>query len=130
MIEKNGGNTMQMGGFGGPGLMFTIVPIFIGIIFIIVIGTIIGRAVNYGTQKTKPEESVAAKVVSKRQHVWGDHSHTNYYATFELENGDRIEYQIPSKDIGYIVEGDYGILTHQGTLFTSFNRDKIYAEYE
>lgn len=121
---------MYMNGVGSTGMMFTLVPIFIGIIFIVVIGTIIGRAVNYGTQKTKPETSVAAKVVSKRQHVWGDRSHTNYYATFELESGERIEYQIPNKDIGYIVEGDYGILTHQGTLFTSFTRDKIYAEYE
>lgn len=110
-------------GFTGPGLMFSIVPIMVTVGFIIVFGTIIFRLVNYGTQKTKPEETKAARVISKRQHVWGQRRHTSYYATFELESGERVEYQVPSNKVGFIAEGDYGRLTSQGTLFVAFDRD-------
>ena len=117
-------------GMGGFDIMFTIVPIMIGVIFIMVIGTFISRGANYASQKAKPEQAVAAKVISKRQHVWGDRSHTNYYATFELENSERVEYLIPAKEIGFLVEGDYGILRHQGTLFVGFSRETQYESYE
>lgn len=109
-------------GFGGVDMMFSIVPIFMVIIFVIIIVTMISRGVNYGAQKTKPEHTIGAKVLTKRQHVWGDHSRTSYYATFELEDGQRIEFLIPKNKIGYIVEGDAGALTHQGTLFVEFTR--------
>lgn len=117
-------------GFGGFDIMFSIVPIFIGIVFIFVFGTLIFRAINYGAQKSKPEQTSGAQVLSKRQHVWGEHSHTNYYATFELDNGERVEYLIPDKQIGFLVEGDVGRLTYQGTLFVGFSRQTNYAEYE
>lgn len=118
----------------GPGfgfnIMFSIVPIFIAIIFIVVIVTILKQVINRGVQKTKPVQSSGAKVISKRNHVWGEHSRTSYYATFELEDGQRIEYNIPSNKIGYIVEGDIGQLTFQGTLFVDFNRQVDYDYYE
>lgn len=115
---------------GGPGLMFTIVPIMVFVIFGIVIVRMIAGAVDYGAQKSKPEQSKAVRVLSKRQHVWGKHSHTNYYATFEFENGERQEFQIPKKEIGYIVEGDFGTLVHQGTLFVGFKREIDESYYE
>lgn len=102
--------------------MFSIVPIFVGIIFIVVIATLIKRGTHYTAQKSKPKTSVGAKVLAKRQHVWGDHSRTNYYATFEFEDGRREEFLIPKNEIGYLVEGDTGMLTHQGTLFVEFVR--------
>jgi len=119
-------------GFESVGIMFRIVPIMVAIIFVLVFAIMISRVVNYGKQKTKAEESKSAKVVSKRQHIWGDRSHTNHYATFELEDGERVEYLVPSNKIGYIVEGDYGILTHQGSLFVQFSRqaeDKYSDDY-
>lgn len=114
---------MELGGVMN--MMFGIVPIFIVIVFVIIIVTMISRGANYGAQKAKPEQTVGAKVLTKRQHVWGDHSRTSYYATFELEDGRRMEFLIPKNKIGYIVEGDAGALTHQGTLFVEFTRHMV-----
>ncbi len=63
-----------------------------------------------------------ATVVTKRTHVWGDHSRTNYYATFQFESGDRLELEIPRDRFGYLVEGDTGKLSFQGTRFLGFER--------
>jgi len=124
-------------GFASPGFMFSVVPTFISIIFIIVIGTILVRLFNFGKQKTKPKETVGARIISKRQHVWSRNnnssmggSRTTYYATFELESGNRVEYMVPSNQIGILAEGDVGTLTHQGTLFVEFSRMSDYEEYQ
>lgn len=121
--------------FLGGSIFFSIVPIFIGLIFLIVIGTILFRLVSHGVQKTKPVEHVGAKVVAKREHVWGgDRPHTSYYATFELQSGERREFNVPSGKIGLLAEGDYGTLSFQGTLYVAFSRetstDDQYGTYE
>lgn len=116
-------------GFGGFDIMFTIVPIIIAMGFIFVFGSIIYRGVSIAKDKTKPIIPVRAKVVSKRTQVNGGHiSHddmhasTYYYATFEFENGERMELAVPSHKVGYIIEGDTGILSFQGSLFVKFDR--------
>lgn len=118
-------------GFGISNMMFSIVPIFIMIIFLFIIGTIITSAINYGKQKSKPQESIGARIISKRQYVWsgggnthGGGSRTSNYVTFESENGERVEYMVPSNKVGLLAEGDLGTLTHQGTLFIEFSRVK------
>ena len=63
-----------------------------------------------------------ATVVTKRTHVWGDHSHTNYYVTFQVPSGDRMELEIQDNEFGYLVEGDRGRLTFQGSRFLGFER--------
>lgn len=126
---------MEPWGFGGMGiifsLMFTIVPVIIFLVFIFVFGTIIYRTIHVAKDKKKPIIPVRAKVVSKRTQLHGGnnmhhdmhtHAHTYYYATFEFENGERMELAIPSHHIGYIVEGDTGILSFQGNLFVKFDR--------
>lgn len=124
-----------MGFNSGFGFMFSVVPVFIGIIFVIVIGTILVRLINFGKQKTKAKETVGARIISKRQHVWGRSSNsgmggsrTTYYATFEMEDGKRVEYMVPGNKIGLLAEGDVGSLTHQGTLFVEFGRMSNYEE--
>ena len=76
---------------------------------------------NHSTRLT-----VEATVVGRRGHRSGggpNHSaHTSYYITFQVESGDRMELQIPAHEYGYIVEGDKGRLTFQGTRFLSFER--------
>ena len=69
-----------------------------------------------------PRLMVEATVVAKRTHVWGDHSHTDYYTTFQVASGDRMELEVPSSQFGYLVEGDRGKLTFQGTRFLGFER--------
>ena len=95
--------------------------------------TIIYNAVNVAKDRRQPVIPVRAKVIAKRTQVRGrgtqhndihmqSHTSTSYYATFELENGERMELAIPSHQIGYLVEGDRGILSFQGRLFVKFDR--------
>ena len=107
-------------------IMFDIVPIFIGIIFIIVFGFIIFSVLSSIKQGIKNNNSplltVPAEVVSKRIHVQGDHSRTTYYVTFEVQSGDRMEFKINGKEYGLLVEKDLGLLSFQGTRYVSFER--------
>lgn len=112
-------------------MMFTLVPLFIFVIFIIMIITLIKRGIHYSVNKTKPQVPIRAKVVAKRTNVshhnhvgnnMHSSSHTTYYTTFELENGERMELHIPHNQFGFLVEGDEGTLTIQGDMFISFKR--------
>jgi hypothetical protein len=47
---------------------------------------------------------------------------TSYYATFEFEDRNRLELGVGREQFGYIVEGDQGTLTYQGTRFKDFSR--------
>lgn len=108
-------------------LMFQIVPIFIGIIFIIVITMILFTLIKGLGQWRKndksPRLSVPVTIVSKRTSVReGDHTHTSYYVTFEFESGDRTELMLAGYEYGLLAEGDSGILMFQGTRYISFER--------
>ena len=125
--------------FGTFDFMFSIFPIIFGIIFVLVIGSFIVAAIRGFTQWNKnnhsPVLTVNAKIVSKRTAV-SHHTHhhggdvhmdhtstsTTYYATFEFESGDRLELPIPYNEFGYLVEGDTGRLTFQGTRYKGFER--------
>jgi hypothetical protein len=80
---------------------------------------------------------VDAKVIAKRMktnhnvyHHTSDiamhHSSvsTQYYVTFEVESGDRLEFLLPDSEYGMLVEGDIGKLTFQGTRYKGFERIK------
>ena len=47
---------------------------------------------------------------------------TSYYVTFEVESGDRLELRISGSEYGLLAEGDFGMLTFQGTRYLSFDR--------
>ncbi|MDQ0157523.1 DUF2500 domain-containing protein [Robertmurraya andreesenii] len=116
--------------------MFSFGPIFIGIIFIIVIGTFLFALTNglkeWRRNEQSPQLSVPAIVKTKRTNVSrhthhhdSHHSHstsTTYYATFEFESGDRLELKLTGAEYGQLAEGDYGILTFQGTRYLGFKR--------
>lgn len=119
--------------------MFLIVPIIIAVVFVIVIGTFIVRAIQGAKQwrenNQSPVLSVAAVVITKRSDVHhhsgasngisNNSSSTTYYITFEVESRDRIEFKVNGKDYGMFVEQDSGILTFQGTRFLDFERKNI-----
>lgn len=118
-------------------IMFRIVPIFIGMIFIIVIVGILQGIIQWKKNNNSPVLSVAAVLVAKRTsvshhtHNTGQnnaHSHqsssTAYYATFEVESGDRMEFALISSEYGMLAEGDAGILTFQGTRYITFERSR------
>ncbi len=126
--------------FGSFDLMFSIVPIFIGITFILVFGTIIFGIVRgiktWSYNNSQPVLTVIAKLVTKRTDVTshmhnandnGMHHHsasTTYYVTFEVESGDRMEFNIGQKEYGMLVEEDIGRLKFQGSRYLGFERVK------
>ena len=116
-------------GFGAPfgvsssfGVMGVIVPLFFLLVIGIVAGSIIQGIGRWNKNNNSPRLTVDAQIIARRTHVWGDHSHTNYYATFQFESGDRLELEVPDHQFGYLVEGDRGKLTFQGTRFLGFER--------
>lgn len=122
-------------------IMFSVVPIIVILGFIFVFGMIIVGAVR-GAREWKrnndsPVLSVKAKVISKRsdvrihrRHAGTDHhmhstsSSTSYFITFEVESGDRMEFLVPDKEYGMLIENDMGTLTFQGTRYLGFERQK------
>lgn len=118
-------------------LMFTLFPLFFGVTFIIVIVGVITSFVKGVRQWNKnnhsPRLTVPVQVVAKRADVTSYHHHnenhvsttnhsTTYYVTFQVESGDRMEFELPGGNYGLMVEGDRGNLTFQGTRFLGFER--------
>ena len=121
---------------------FDIMQVFVFAIFAIVIVCFIALAVKgIGTwhkNNNSPRLTVEATVVSKRQNVDVHHhpnggdatgahgmhttTSTRYFATFQVESGDRMELQMNGQDYGMLVEGDRGRLTFQGTRYLDFQR--------
>ena len=108
------------------GLFDFLFPIMFVAVFGLAIGIIASSLVKSAKTNRKndaaPRLSVEATVVTKRTQVQGDHAHTTYFATFQFESGDRLEMQIPHDRFGYLVEGDKGELTFQGTRYLGFER--------
>lgn len=109
-------------------LMASIVPI---LAFTIIGIGIIRTFKEWHRNENSPRLTVEARVVCKRSdyrrtmnaknHVYHG-SRTNYYITFEVESGDRMELELQGHQYGLLVEGDKGKLTFQGTRFLNFER--------
>lgn len=121
--------------FGG--VMFGIFPIIFFIIFglfIVIFIVVAARGVaQWNRNNHSPVLTVEARVVAKRTSVSHHHrshddsmdhinTYTDYYVTFEFESGDRLELHVPDSEYGYLVEGDIGKLTFQGTRYKGFER--------
>lgn len=124
-------------GYSSFDIMFTLVLVFIGIIFVFVIGgvifTIVQGARQWHRNNESPVLTVSAAIVGKRQDVSYHHHHHNnrmghtssttwYYVTFEVESGDRMEFAVDGREYGMLIEGDRGRLTFQGTRYKGFDR--------
>lgn len=118
--------------FGMFSIMSMLFPIFFIFIFGMIIFSMVKGVGQWSSNNKQPIISVVAKVVGKRGHTTSrsnhnnDHVHisnsTSYYATFEVESGDRMELNISDKEFGMIAEGDIGKLTFQGTRYYGFER--------
>lgn len=122
---------MGFSSFGSPfegfslfSIMFTLVPLFVIGVFLYIIISGIAR---WSRNNASPRLNRPARIVSKRPHTWGgsgnSSAHTSYYVTFEFEDGERLELPVRDQEYGMMAEGDYGILTHQGTRFIDFQRE-------
>ena len=111
-------------------------------VFISVIGTfayvIVSGILRWNKNNNSPRLTVEARVVSRRTDIAhhtnasagdisGAHGYftttsTRYFATFEVESGDRLEFEVHGDEYGMLAEGDFGRLTFQGTRYISFMR--------
>ncbi len=131
---------MQISSLNGFGLMFSVLPILFFVVFIFVFVVIIIQTVRGAQRWNKnskaPVLTVAAKVVAKRSDVNTHrrmrttvndmnmgYATTDYYVTFEVQSGDRMELNLPDTEYGMLTEGDKGELTFQGTKYISYARD-------
>ena len=122
-------------GFGGdPGfdVTFSIMRIMVPVMFVLVFGIIIVTMVRgigeWNKNNHSPKLSVPATVVAKRSDVHRGietmHTFTSYYVTFQVESGDRMEFEVSDMEYGMLAEGDSGELTFQGTRYLSFQRNE------
>jgi len=119
---------------------FTVVPILVTIIFIIVIAFFVVVFVKgigeWNKNNHSPRLTVDATVVAKRTNVSSSHHHhnhagdmhtgchtsTSYYVTFQVDSGDRMEFHVNGEEYGLLIEGDFGDLSFQGTRYLGFVR--------
>ncbi len=122
-------------GFGGdPGfdVTFSIMRIMVPVIFVLVFGIIIVTMVRgvgeWNKNNQSPKLTVPVTVVAKRSDVHRGietmHTFTSYYVTFQVESGDRMEFEVSDMEYGMLAEGDRGMLTFQGTRYLSFQRNE------
>lgn len=118
--------------FGGFEMIFMLVFIFT---VTFVLFNIIRSIGQWNKNNKSPRLTVLATVVTKRidvsyhHHNTGDvngtngmhtTSSTNYYVTFQVESGDRMEFSVKGNEYGMLVEGDVGRLTFQGTRYLGY----------
>ena len=111
-------------------------PVLFMLVFAVILIMIIVMAVKGLSQWNKNNQSpvlnVQAEVTSKRRHnsthmqQVGDMNmpttDTTYYATFQVQSGDRMEFRVNGREYGQLREGDRGELTFQGTRYLQFER--------
>ena len=110
--------------------MFSIMEFLFPLFFLVFFGifcVILFRSLKqWNKNNHSPRLTVEVTVVGRRNHRSGGgpntSAHTSYYITFQVESGDRMELHVPAHEYGYIIEGDKGKLTFQGTRFLSFER--------
>ncbi len=129
---------MGLSPFEGPGIMFSIIPIIVVIGFILVFTFIIVFVIlgikQWSRNNASPVLTVDATIVTKRSAIQHYHnntgtddmfhetSSTDYYVTFEVASGDRMEFAVRETEYGLLVEQDKGKLTFQGTRYKGFER--------
>lgn len=117
-------------GFGMFGIMFSLVFM---LVFGMIIMTFVKGISQWNKNNNSPRLTVPATVVAKRTNVShhhhggvNEHHHhhtsTTYYVTFEVQSGDRMELCMSGNEYGLLVEGDYGMLSFQGTRYLGFER--------
>ena len=122
-------------GFGGDpgfGVTFSIMQIMVPAMFVLVFGIIIVTMVRgigeWNKNNQSPKLTVHVTVVAKRSDVHRGietmHTFTSYYVTFQVESGDRMEFEISDMEYGMLTEGDSGELTFQGTRYLNFQRNE------
>ena len=109
--------------------------LFIGMFFF----ALISNLRTWNKNNHSPRLTVPATVVAKRTdvshsssanagdmsgaHGYDTSTFTSYYVTFQVESGDRMEFEVDGSDYGLLVQGDIGKLSFQGTRYLGFERN-------
>lgn len=115
------------------GFIEALFPLFFLLVFGIIIVQLVRGVGEWNKNNHSPRLTVPATVVAKRTAVHHHHhnagngmmhtgSSTSYYATFQVESGDRMELSVSGREYGMLAEGDRGDLSFQGTRYLSFVR--------
>ncbi len=110
---------------GGFGVIF---PFMFVLVCGMILVTFVRGIMQWNRNNHSPRLTVDATVVAKRgqvnhhHHHTGNAMHTTYYATFQVESGDRMELSVSGTEYGMLAEGDVGKLTFQGTRYIEFVR--------
>ena len=110
-----------------------IFPVFFGlamVAFFVTFFFVIGKNIRENVKNNhSPRLTIDARVVTKRmQNGYYDGNHrpmSQYYATFEVESGDRMELSMTGEEYGLLAEGDIGKLSFQGTRYLGFVRNGL-----
>lgn len=125
--------------FAGFDLLFSILfPILFLVVLGMILYAIIGNIRTWNKNNHSPRLTVPATVVAKRTdvshsssanggdmsgaHGYDTSTFTSYYVTFQVESGDRMEFEVDGSDYGLLVQGDIGKLSFQGTRYLGFER--------
>ena len=120
-----------LGGDPGFDVTFSIMQVIMLLVFVLVLGSIIVTLIRgvgeWNKNNQSPKLTVPATVVAKRSDVHRGietmHTFTSYYVTFQVESGDRMEFEVSDMEYGMLAEGDSGELTFQGTRYLNFHRE-------
>lgn len=122
---------------GGFDLIFQIFPVIFSLLFLLIVAVFVVALVKgisqWNSNNHSPVLTVDSIVVAKRTEVSHRHRRqgemdtysnvTSYYATFQVESGDRIELRMSGSEYGLLAEGDAGKLKFQGTRYLGFQRE-------
>lgn len=126
-------------------MFFAMFNILFPFVFLLVVSISVVIIINHLRQWNRnnhsPRLDVEATVVSRRANVnihqtgnagdiSGAHgfsttSSTDYYVTFQVKSGDRMEFRVSGQEYGQLLEGDRGTLTFQGTRYLGFERSYL-----
>lgn len=120
----------------GFGMEFQLFNVMFFLIFFLILGMFLFMIVKglstWNKNNQSPRLTVDATVVAKRTDVTHHHNGDNmapystwYYATFQVESGDRMEFAVDGMEYGMLAEGDTGKLSFQGTRYLSFERERL-----
>lgn len=121
----------------GFGFFESVFPVLFGLTFVVILGVFVAALarglLTWNRNNRSPVLTVEAILAGKRIQVSGhrhaagneagfSHTGTSYFLTFQVESGDRLEFQVDGGEYGQLMEGDRGRLTLQGTRYQGFQR--------
>ena len=115
----------------------SVLPVFLVLVFGILLLSAGKGILQWNRNNRQPLLTVDSRIVSKRSEVKQRHSaedstanrtQTQYYITFEVDSGDRLEFPVSGKEYGVCAEGDEGRLSFQGTRYCRFERYPKYRQ--